>query len=355
MIRMKLLCICLLVLALPLFAQPSGSQSEFRFINAQASGTLEKELNQSAADGWRLLLLPKAYGSSTMGALLKKPASSEAKYEYKVLAATRIGTLENEFKAAISDGYDFRGIIETARVFIGGETLIVLEREIGQKAARSEYLFLNTKKESTLEKEMDGAASQGYVPVGFTRSVDRSVKQQMFGIMAGSAMELTMILGRNRETPAAQMGREYKVLTTQKRGTMEKEMNQAAKEGYEFYYAAPGSVTIMKRDPKVKTAQYEYKILGTNRVNTMEKEMNEMSAAGFSYRATSTGGGGLAAIFEKKLTSETATKYETKLMTKLTDTSTNKSIQDLMQSGYELIDVTNLESFLLVLQKSGDQ
>ncbi len=357
MIRSKILnfSLMLLVFSLSLLAQPSEGPSEYQFLNAQASGTLEKELNQSAAQGWRLLLLPKAFGSSTMGALLKKPANSEAKYEYKVLAATRIGTLENEFKAAASDGYDFRGIIETGRVFIGGETLIVMERETGQKTARSEYLFLNTKKESTLEKEMDGAASQGYVPVGFTRSEDRSVKQQMFGIMAGSNLELTMILGRNRETPAAQMGREYKVLTTLKRGTMEKEMNQAAKEGYEFYYAAPGSVTIMVRDPKIKTAQYEYKILGTNRVNTMEKEMNEMSATGFAYRATSTGGGGLAAIFEKKLGAAATIKYETKLMTKLTDTSTNKSIQELKQSGYELIDVTNLENFLLVLQKASDK
>jgi hypothetical protein len=337
------------------WAQPANNESEYFFLNTQASGTLEKELNQQAAQGWRLLLLPKAYGSSTMGALLKKPSNSEVRYDYKVLAATRIGTLENEFKAAVNEGYDFRGIIETSRVFIGGETLLVMEREAGQKTARSEYIFLNTKKESTLQKEMEGAASQGYVPIGFTRSEDRSVKQQMFGIMAGSPYELTMILGRNRETPAAQMGREYKVLTTFKRGTLEKEMNQAAKEGYEFFYAAPGLVTLMVRDPKVKTAQYEYKILGTNRVNTMEKEMNELSATGFVYRATSTGGGGLATIFEKKLSGTTATKYETKLLTQLTDTGTNKQIQELMQTGFELMDVTNLERFLLVLQKASDK
>jgi hypothetical protein len=355
--KLKVLGSILLVLCLSVsvWAQPADNAGEYYFLNTQASGTLEKELNQSAAQGWRLLLLPKAFGSSTMGALLKKPANVEVKYEYKVLAATRIGTLENEFKAAVNDGYDFRGIIETGRVFIGGETLMVMEREAGQKSSRSEYIFLNTKKESTLEKEMDGATSQGYAPIGFTRSEDRSVKQQMFGIMAGSAMELTMILGRSRETPAAQMGREYKVLTTLKRGTMEKEMNQAAKEGYEFWYAAPGSVTIMVRDPKVKTAQYEYKILGTNRVNTMEKEMNEMSGSGFAYRATTTGGGGLATIFEKKLTGEAATKYETRLLTKPTDEATNKTIQELQRSGYELIDVTNMENFLLVLQKASDK
>lgn len=124
MIRLKMLYVCLFALALPLLAQSSESQSEYRFLNAQASGTLEKELNQNAAEGWRLLLLPKAYGSSTMGALLKKSGNTEVKYEYKVLAASRIGTLENEFKAMVNEGYDFRrGVARNVDLVarVGGE------------------------------------------------------------------------------------------------------------------------------------------------------------------------------------------------------------------------------------------
>jgi len=49
----------------------------------QASGTLEKELNQNAAEGWRLLLLPKAYNSDDMGALLGK-AGPEKRYKYRL-------------------------------------------------------------------------------------------------------------------------------------------------------------------------------------------------------------------------------------------------------------------------------
>ena len=81
MTRLNMLCSCLFTLAcsLSLLAQSADSQAEYRFINAQQSGTLEKELNQNAAEGWRLLLLPKAYGSNTMGALLKKPVNTQAK------------------------------------------------------------------------------------------------------------------------------------------------------------------------------------------------------------------------------------------------------------------------------------
>jgi hypothetical protein len=345
----------LLVLSFTLLSQPTDPEINYQFINTQQSSTLEKELNQQAAAGWRLLLLPKAYGSDTMGALLGK-TETEQKYEYKVLAAKRIGTLENEFTEAVKQGFDFRGIITTERILVGGETLIVLEREQGKSVAQNEYIFLNTKKEATLEKELGTAVSQGYVPKGFTRTEDRSVKQQMFGIMAGSPMELTMILSRNRETPAGEMGqREFKILTTYKIGTLEKEMNQAAKDGYRYYYAAPNTIAIMARDPKVKTAQYEYKLLGTHRVGTMEKEMNEIGATGFAYRATSSGAGGLATIFEKKLQAEAGAKYETKLITKLTDSSTNKSIQEMKKSGFELIDVTNLSTFLLVLQKDTEK
>ena len=258
-------------------------------------------------------------------------------------------------KEAVKQGFDYRGVITTQRVLIGGETLLVLEREQGQSLAQNEYVFLNTKKESTLEKEMETAVSQGYIPVGFTRTEDRSVKQQMFGIMAGSPMELTMILARKRETPASEMGqREFKILTTYKIGTLEKEMNQAAKEGYRFFYAAPNTIAIVARDPKNKTAQYEYKLLGTHKVGTMEKEMNELGATGFSYRATSTGAGGLTTVFEKKI-GMPAAKYETKLVTKLTDTSTNKTIQDMKKSGFELIDISNLGQFLMVLQKDPEK
>ncbi len=360
MIRMKVLSFCLFLLtfSLPSLAQSGATPSDYRFINVQASGTLEKELNQNAAEGWRLLLLPKAYNSDDMGALLGK-AEPEKRYEYKVLAASRIGTLEKEFLDATKQGFDFRGILTkdsaVGRALIGNffnETMLVLERLQGQTSGQNEYIFLNTKKESTLEKEMDTNVSQGYLPVGFTRTEDNSVKQKMFGVMAGSPYELTLILARNREKPAIAMGQgEYKILTTMRRGTMEKEMNQMAKEGYRYYYSSVGSVAIMARGPKEKAAQYEYKVLGTNRVETMEKEMNALSAAGFAYRATSNGGGGLATIFEKKLAGATAPKYETKLLTKLTDSGINKSIQDLRTSGFELIDVTNLGSFLLVLQR----
>jgi hypothetical protein len=352
----------LLALLLSCTLNAQSTEANYHFLNTQASGTLEKELNQQAAAGWRLLLLPRAYNSDDMGALLGR-AEAEKRYEYKVLAAARIGTLEKEFLAATQQGFDFRGIITkdntVGRALIGNffnETLLVLERVQGQTTGQNEYIFLNTKKESTLEKEMDANVSQGYLPLGFARTEDNSVKQKMFGVMAGSPYELTLILARNREKPASAMGaREYKVLTTMRRGTMEKEMNQMAKEGYRFHYSSVGSITIMARDPKEKTAQYEYKILGTNRVETMEKEMNELSAAGYAYRATSTGGGGLATIFEKKLAGAAAPKYETKLLTKLTDSGINKSIQDLKKSGFELVDVTNLGTFLLVLQKDPEK
>ena len=348
------------ILSCAVFAQSTDNESEYQFLNTQKASTLEVELNQQAKAGWKLLLLPKAFNTEDMGALLGR-AEAGKKYEYKVLAAARIGTLEKEFLEAAKQGFEYRGILtkdnSVGRAFIGNffnETMLVLEREQGRTSAQTEYVFLNTKKESTLEKEMDSSVSQGYAPVGFARTEDNSVKQKMFGVMAGSPYELTLILSRNREKPASGMGaHEFKVLETSKRATMEKEMNQMAKEGYRYFYSSVGSITIMARDPKVKTAQYEYKVLGTNRVGTMEKEMNDLSAAGYSYRATGTGGGGLASIFEKKIGTN-ATKYETKLLTKVTDSSTNKSIQELKKSGFELVDITNLGSFLLVFQKGSE-
>ena len=136
---------------LPVYAQ---SADEYKFINAQNTATLEKELNQQAADGWRLFQLPKAMQGNSMGALLSRPSATEkpVKYEYKVLSARRIGTLENEFKAATTQGYEFRSIISLYRagdvamdylLNSGGETMILLERPQGTTQPRFEYQFLS--------------------------------------------------------------------------------------------------------------------------------------------------------------------------------------------------------------------
>jgi hypothetical protein len=346
-------------------AQSAPAAREFRFINAQNTATLEKELNDNAAQGWRLERLPQGMAEDTMGALLSRAGAGENgdKYEYKVLAAHRIPTLEKEFQALAAEGYEFRGLLSLYRVGdavkdalfnVGGETAMVMERPAERKQRRFEYQLLSTKRESTLQKELDAVVSQGFHPLAMIRSQDNSVAQAMFGIMAGPRESLTVILSRSAENPGAEMGlREYRFLGARKVSTMEKEMNQAAKDGYRFYNSSPGLLVLMARDPrtKEKKQQYEYKLLATIKAATMEKEMQEQGQKGFAYLATSSGMGGLTTVFERDLAAPAGAQREYKLFTTIRDVTTQKELGEAVAAGYRLLDVTTVGRFIIVLDR----
>src|SRR5215475_14172275 len=77
---------------------------------------------------------------------------------------------------------------------------------------------------------------------------------------------------------------EYRLLATNKTSTMEKEMNQAAAEGFRFEGAMGGEtagggneiVVIMSLKPGAGAgSRYDYKLLATKRTSTMQKELSD--------------------------------------------------------------------------------
>lgn len=354
------------------FAQ---SADEFKFINAQNTATLEKELNLLAVQGWRLFQLPKASQGNSLGALLRRLTATEkpVKYEYKVLAARRIGTLQDEFKAAVAQGYEFRSIISLYRagdvamdyaLNSGGETMILLERPQGETKPRFEYQFLSVKLESTLQKELAQVVAKGYRPLEMVRAVDNSVKRAAFSMIvpAGGLMmrkeERTLITVRDiapATNAAADTSKpEYKFLATKKVATMEEEMNAAAKEGFRYHSSSPGLLTLMIRDASEKSSKqrFEYKLLATLRTDTMQKEMQEMAEKGFNYLSTSSGLGGVTTLFERDLEKPVGTDVkEYKMLAAYTDTATEKEIADAINNGFKFRDITRVIEFIIVLDR----
>ena len=362
------------LLSVTVFITSVGAQTanEFKFINAQNTATMEKELNQNAASGWRLFQFPKSVHSDSMGALLSRPAATEqaVKYEYKVLATRRIGTLEQEFKTATSQGYEFRSIVSIYRAgdvameyFLnsGGETMIVLERPQGITQPRFEYQFLSVKLEGTLQKELSKVVAEGYRPLEMVRAVDNSVKRTAVSLIVpgGSLLmrkeERTLITVRDLAPATSNTSKlEYKFLATQKVATMEKEMNDAAKAGFRFHSSSPGLLTLMSRDPNDKSPKqrYEYKLLATRKTGTMQKEMQDMGEKGFNYLSTSSGLGGITTLFEHDLEKPIGTdKKEYKLLAAFTDSTTEKELNESVNNGFQFRDVTKIGGFIIVLDR----
>ena len=177
----------------------------------------------------------------------KKP---KIEFEYKLLATNRTATMEKEMNDAAAEGYRFMEVISGDTFFGGSEALVVMIRPTDDfLRGRFVYKLLATTKTGTMQKELQAAGDEGYEHVG------QSVFKKTFGT------EVMVILERDNKVRPKLW--EYKLLATKKTSTMQKEVMEAAAEGYQFVAFSTGStffggnevVTIMRR-PRVDTSDH---------------------------------------------------------------------------------------------------
>jgi hypothetical protein len=146
----------------------------------------------------------------------------------------------------------------------------ILSLSASAQTSAGEYRLLATSRTSTMEKELNAAAADGY---------------RLEGTMGGDTRGEVITVMRK-----AQRGSKYhyKLLATSRTGTMQKELQEAANEGYDYRgYTARGEVlVILERDvTKPARKNYEYKLLATSRTSTMQKELDDAVEAGFEFVA----------------------------------------------------------------------
>jgi hypothetical protein len=175
-------------------------------------------------------------------ARLTSQQSSKAEFEYKLLATNRTTTMEKEMNMAANEGYRFVEVISGDTFWGGPEALAVMARAAGAThKARYEYKLLATSRTSTMQKELQEAGNAGFEYCG----------QSVFKKRVGT--EVMVILEHDLEGKPRLW--DYKLLATNRTSTMQKEMTDAAAEGYQFVGFSSGStvfgdrevVTIMRR------------------------------------------------------------------------------------------------------------
>ncbi|MEW6128669.1 MAG: hypothetical protein AB1757_16640 [Acidobacteriota bacterium] len=149
----------------------------------------------------------------------------------------------------------------------------------GLAQTKIEYKLLATNKTSTMQKEMNEAADAGY---------------RFGGVMGGETSfggsETVIIMIKDQRHPN-QSGIRYKLLATNKTSTMQKELQQAGDEGFEYKgqtvfdttFGGKEVVVILERDPEAKVDAWEYKLLATKKTGTMQKELSEAGGVGFEF------------------------------------------------------------------------
>ncbi len=337
----------------------AAASKEFRFVSTTKTSTFEKELNDTAKQGYRFIRLAKSFNDTGLSGLAARPQSGAAdapRFEYKVLATNKLATLRKELEAATAEGYEFLGITTQDKwaPFTYPETIAILERPAGVTRQRLDYKFLSAQREKTVQKELDAAVSEGFHPVGMIFGEDVNAMRVLFG--PGFSYHSIVVLSRDTNNPAAGMGtHEYRYLSTTKVGTMEKEMNELAKQGFQFHLTSVGSITILSRPLKANTQRYEYKLLATRKTGTMQKELTEMGAQGYRFAGTSTGAGGLVSVLEREV-GETAKmqKFEYMFLATTVEGTTQEELNDALAAGFKFLEITTLGERVVVLGRTAE-
>jgi hypothetical protein len=167
-------------------------------------------------------------------------------------------------------------------------------QEQGAQQAPIDYKVLATVRTSTMEKELNRAAEQGY-----------RFRAVMGGETAGGGNEVVVVMARDGAP-----GRfAYRLLATSKTSTMQKELQQAADAGFEYQgqtvfesaLAGREVVVILERDKERGEERSEYRLQATSRTSTLEKELRQLGPLGFqvlglTVAETAMGGNELVAI-----------------------------------------------------------
>jgi hypothetical protein len=166
----KILTVLILAIAFAITAHAQepeklvGNES-FVILSTKRIQTMEKELGEMGKKGYHVL-----YGAPTnqvdMALLLTKnePADRPA-FEYKIVATSRISTMEKELNEAGLAGFRLlpRTII-FKQGFLTAELTMVLERD-PLSDATYKYDLKESVKETSLHKQVDEAISGGFAPV----------------------------------------------------------------------------------------------------------------------------------------------------------------------------------------------
>ena len=150
--------------------------------------------------------------SSILVALLILTAASVARAEddrYLLLATERTSTMQQEINEAAARG--FRVVAASPKA--SSELVVVLE----QTEDKYEYLLLATTRPGTLQREISDAADAGY------HIVPRAV--------TGTGDEVIVLMEKGAEGPPHV---QYQVLATERTSTLQKEISQAAANGYKL-------------------------------------------------------------------------------------------------------------------------
>ena len=145
------------------------AEQRYLLLATKKTATMQKELQEAAALGFRVLVGSPTSGTE-MAVFLERVATPPDIYQYKLLATTRTGTMQKELNEMAADGYRLlpRTMISKVDItpFKGGQEIVVLLEKEPNSKRHYDYKLLATTLTSTLQKEVKEAMEAGYILAG---------------------------------------------------------------------------------------------------------------------------------------------------------------------------------------------
>jgi len=164
-----------LLLAVSAIAAPAQTEGrEYRLLATNRTSTMEEEMNEAAAVGFRVNAVmggETSFGGSEAIVIMSRipnDSSADGRYQYKLLATNRTSTMQEEMQEAGDAGFEYVGQTVFNSTFGGQEVAVVLERDVEEELGEYEYLLLATKRTSTMQEELQEAGENNFSLVGMT-------------------------------------------------------------------------------------------------------------------------------------------------------------------------------------------
>ena len=160
--------------AISLVPDPAAAQetsvTQYRVLATSKTSTMQKEMDAAAAAGFRfghVMGGPTAGGGAEVVVIMTK-GGEPGNFEYRLLATNKTSTMQREIQSAADQGYEYRGQTVFNSAFGGKEVVVILERAVDRPVIKYEYRLLATSKTSTMQKELSEAGTHGFDLVGMT-------------------------------------------------------------------------------------------------------------------------------------------------------------------------------------------
>jgi len=162
----------LLCVLAPAAQDAFAQELSYKVLATSKTSTMQKELQEAGDAGYRFIAVmggETAIGGKEVVVLMEKVANDKTHYEYRLLATSKTSTLQKELQQASDGGWVAVGQTVFESTFGGQETAAILERNSEQPSKlRYEFKLIATSKTSTLAKELQQVADQGFRAVGMT-------------------------------------------------------------------------------------------------------------------------------------------------------------------------------------------